>query len=113
MPNRQFCLTLDLRDDAKLIEEYERYHQDGNVWPEVLESIKSSGIDDMRIYRLETRLVMIIEANDSFSFEAKALADQQNAKVQEWEALMEKFQRVDEQNKEKEKWQLMTKIFQS
>ena len=113
MPNRQFCLTLDLRDDAKLIEEYERYHQDGNVWPEVLESIKSSGIDDMRIYRLETRLVMIIEANDSFSFEAKALSDQQNAKVQEWEALMEKFQRVDEQNKEKEKWQLMTKIFQS
>lgn len=38
--NRRFCLTLDLQDDPKLIEEYKRYHQ--KVWPEIVRSIKES-----------------------------------------------------------------------
>ena len=113
MTNRQFCLTLDLKDDAQLIEEYERYHQPGNVWPEVLKSIKSSGIEDMKIYRYETRLMMIMQVNDSFSFEAKALADEQNSKVLEWEALMEKFQHIGSEQQEQGKWQLMSLIFES
>ena len=39
---RRFCLTLDLKDDPELIAEYKRYHE--HVWPEIAESIKSSGI---------------------------------------------------------------------
>ena len=111
MSTRKFCLTLELRDDDELIALYERYHQPGNVWPEILESIRSSGIEDMRIYRAGTRLVMVLEANESFSFEAKALADKQNSKVQEWEALMERFQKVDPDKKDDGKWQVMAPIF--
>jgi len=33
-------------------------------------------------------MLMILEVNDYFSFEAKARADQKNPKVQEWEELM-------------------------
>ena len=40
--HRRFCLTLDLKDDPKLIAEYKRYHE--QVWPEIVQSIKDSGI---------------------------------------------------------------------
>ena len=35
------CMTLDLKDDPKLIAEYRAYHE--RVWPEVLRSLKAGG----------------------------------------------------------------------
>lgn len=106
---RRFCLTLDLKDDPKLIEEYKRYHQ--RVWPEIIESMEGSGIRDMEIYLLGTRLFMIIEADERFSFEAKGEADRHNPKVQEWEKLMWKFQQPLPQAKPGEKWVPMERVF--
>jgi L-rhamnose mutarotase len=107
--NQRFCLALDLKDDANLIAEYERFHE--SVWPEIVESIKSSGIEDMEIYRLGTRMFMIMEVNESFSPAAKANADQVNPKVAEWEALMWKFQQALPGAKPGEKWLPMKRIF--
>src|SRR6266540_6475932 len=87
---KQYCLTLDLKDDPRLIREYEEHHK--NVWPEIIASIKGAGIQQMEIYRHETRLFMIMEVNDDFSFEKKREADANNLKVQEWEELMWKYQ---------------------
>ena len=106
---RQYCLTLDLKNDPALIAEYRKYHE--KIWPEITESIKNSGIVDMQIYLLGTRMFMIMEVNESFSFERKAKADQQNSKVQEWEQLMWKFQQALPQSKPGEKWLLMERIF--
>jgi len=107
--NRRFCLALDLKDDPTLIADYERYHE--HVWPEIIESIKTSGIEDMEIYRVGTRMFMIMEVNEKFSFETKAKSDQSNPKVAEWEALMWKFQQSLPQAKPGEKWLPMTRIF--
>ncbi len=107
--NRRYCLTLDLKDDPSLIAEYKRYHE--KVWPEILQSIKTSGIEDMEIYILGTRMFMIMEVSEGFSFAAKAQADQQNPKVQEWENLMWKFQQALPQAKPGEKWLRMERIF--
>ncbi|MGC4021283.1 MAG: L-rhamnose mutarotase [Cyclobacteriaceae bacterium] len=106
---KRFCLALDLKDDSELIAKYEVYHR--TVWPEVLKSIKESGIQEMEIYRTGNRLMMIIEANDSFSFEKKSNADAANLKVQEWEKLMWSFQQALPHAKPGEKWVLMEKIF--
>lgn len=106
---KKFCLALDLIDDPELIAEYEKYHQ--NVWPEVKQSILDSGIINMEIYRIQNRLLMIVEADENFSFEAKNEADKNNLKVQEWEELMWKFQQHLPNSKPGEKWQLMDKIF--
>ncbi len=106
----RYCLTLDLKNDPALIEAYEAYHE--KVWPEVLESIRDSGIDDLQIYRWQNRLFMIMETDEYFSFEAKAAADAANPKVQEWEALMWKYQEALPGTKPGEKWQLMEKIFE-
>ena len=105
----RYCLTLDLKDDPGLIARYKRYHE--QVWPEILKSIKDSGIEDMEIYLLGTRMLMIMEVNEKFSFEAKAKADRENPKVQEWEELMWKFQKSLPQAQPGEKWLLMERIF--
>lgn len=106
---KRYCLTLDLHDDPELIRQYKSYHQ--HVWPEIKESIRSSGILEMELYLLGSRLFMIMEVGDSFSFEAKAAADAANPKVQEWEQLMWRFQSPLPQAKPGEKWLLMEKIF--
>lgn len=107
--SRRYCLALDLKDDPQLIADYERYHRE--VWPEITESIRASGIEDLEIYRVGTRLFMIMEVNAGFSFDAKAEADRNNPKVQEWEKLMWKFQSPLPQARPGEKWLLMKRIF--
>jgi L-rhamnose mutarotase len=106
---RRYCLTLDLKDDPQLIADYKKYHE--KIWPEITASIKASGIEDMEIHLLGTRLFMIMEVNDDFSFERKVAADHDNPKVQEWEQLMWKFQQPLPQAKAGEKWLLMERIF--
>jgi L-rhamnose mutarotase len=106
---KRYCLALDLKDDSKLIAEYEAYHR--NVWPEIKKSILDSGITNMEIYRFGNRLFMIMEADDSFSFDRKSAMDSSNTKVQEWEQLMWKFQQPLPGSKPGEKWVLMENIF--
>lgn len=106
---RRYCLTLDLKDDPKLIAEYRKYHE--KIWPEITQSIKDSGVEDMEIYLLGRRLFMVMEVNESFSFEAKAAIDRAHPKVQEWEKLMWKFQQALPQAKPGEKWVRMERIF--
>jgi L-rhamnose mutarotase len=110
MMKKRYCLTLNLKNQAELIRQYEEYHK--AVWPEVLHSIKDSGIENMEIYRFGTRLFMIMEVNEQFSFEKKTAADKNNRKVQEWEKLMWTFQEALPEAAKGEKWVLMNKIFE-
>ena len=106
---KRFCLALDLKNDAQAIAQYEAYHK--AVWPEITDSIKSSGIEKMQIYRVQNRLIMLIEASDDFSFEQKAALDAQNPKVQQWEALMDQFQQRIPGTPQGAKWALAEPIF--
>ncbi|MBL7856234.1 MAG: L-rhamnose mutarotase [Cyclobacteriaceae bacterium] len=108
---RRFCLALDLKDDPKLIAEYEAYHH--QVWPDVLRSIHDSGISRMEIYRAGNRLFMIIEVSDDFSFERKSQADAINPAVQQWERLMWEYQQALPFAKPGEKWVVLEKIFET
>lgn len=105
---KRYCLALDLKDDPSSIALYEEYHQ--SVWPEIVESIKSSGIIHLEIYRVSNRLFMLLDTKDEFSFEEKALMDAQNEMVQQWEKLMWEFQQALPFAKSGEKWVLMQKI---
>ncbi|MBI1782946.1 MAG: L-rhamnose mutarotase [Sphingobacteriales bacterium] len=107
---KKYCLALDLKDDPQLMAEYKAYHQ--QVWPEIISSIKDSGITLLDIYNVGNRMFMIIEANDDFSFEKKSAMDTANPKVREWEQLMWKFQQALPWTKPGEKWMLMEKIFE-
>lgn len=107
---QKFCLALDLKEDVQLISEYKVYHK--NVWPEIVASIRQSGIKVLDIYCTGNRLFMTIEADDDFSFDKKAMMDKDNKKVQEWETLMWQFQKALPWAKPGQKWVLMDKIFE-
>ena len=109
MNTKRYCLFCNLKDDPILIEEYKEHHK--NVWPEILKSIKESGIEKINIYNLGNRLFMVIEVNKSFSFDKKATLDANNPKVQEWEELMWKYQQALPMAKKGEKWLLLEEIF--
>ena len=105
----RYCLALDLKDDVKLIAEYEELHK--KIWPEIHEAIIDSGIVSLEIYRIGIRLFMIMETSDDFSFEEKGRADAENPKVQEWENFVWKYQQALPMAKAGEKWLRMSKIF--
>lgn len=106
----RYCLALDLKDDPVLIAEYERYHE--AVWPEVLQSLRDAGITDMEIYRVENRLVLIMDTADDFSLDRKAEMDAANPKVQVWETLMWRYQAALPSAQPGQKWVLMKKVFE-
>jgi L-rhamnose mutarotase len=107
---KRYCLAVDLVDDPAKIREYEDLHR--AVWPEILDSIKLSGILDMQIYRTGNRLCMVMETEDDFNFERKALSDRDNPDVQRWEEFMWDFQQPLSWAEPGQKWVLMEQIFQ-
>jgi len=108
---KKYCLAVDLIDNPDLINEYEHWHKPENRRPEIMKSITNSGIINMEIYRIGNRLFMLMETDDTFSFEQKATMDAANDKVQDWEQFVWKFQQPLPWAKPGEKWVLMNKIF--
>lgn len=107
---KRYALALDLKDDPAIIAGYEEQHK--AVWPAIKESILSTGIVSMQLFRVANRLFMLIEAEDWFTFEAKAAADAANETVQEWEALMATYQQAISGVESDGKWVLMKEIFE-
>ncbi len=105
----RYCLTLDLQDDPEKIAEYKRHHE--KIWPEVKASLFDSGVTDMEIYLIGTRMFMIMDVAEGFSFERKAAMDSANPKVLEWEALMGNFQAVPAGADSVRRWAVMEKVF--
>ena len=106
---KRYCLTLDLKEDPQLIAEYRRYHK--RIWPEITKSIHDTGILEMEIYLLGTRMFLVMEVDETFSFEKKSKSDAANPKVREWEELMWRFQKPLATAKPGEKWLRMERIF--
>lgn len=106
---KRYCLALDLKNDPKLIAEYEDHHK--MVSAEILASIKDSGVERMELFRAGNRMFMIMEVTDTFSFEEKDRMDKSNPAVQKWETLMWNYQKALPFARPGEKWVLMKKFF--
>jgi L-rhamnose mutarotase len=105
--NRRVFAT-DLKDDPQIIAEYVAHHR--AVWPEVLQSLRAAGIEDMEIHILGRRLVMIVatsgDVRDAF---ARHVAS--HPRVAKWEALMKAMQEPPPGSQNGEWWAEMTPIF--
>ena len=99
--------------DPSLVAEYAEYHQPGNVPQPIIDSIRESGVLNMRIYHFADRLIMIMDVADDFSFEAKSNSEAGNADVDAWETLMNKYQREisDPSGRQTGKWKRADQIF--
>jgi L-rhamnose mutarotase len=110
-PMQQLAFAVDLKDDPALIAEHEAWHRADRIWPAIVESLQSSGITELRIFRTGTRLFLLIEAPDTFSLQAKARADATSVEVQAWERLMWQFQQALPWAQKDQKWVPMQPIF--
>jgi L-rhamnose mutarotase len=109
--SQRHVLTLDLKDDPGLIERYRAWHRPGGPPPAVMESLRATGIVELEIFLSGNRLVMILLAINSFSFEALARLNDANADMQAWETLMWTFQKAIPWAEPGQKWVAMDRIF--
>ena len=106
----RYALALDLVDDAQRIAEYEKAHT--AIWPEVQAHLHGQGVVGMEIYRLGTRLFMLMEVDPAiYSAQKMAQAALDNPAVVRWEALMWTYQAPTPWTTAGEKWMVMDKIF--
>ena len=106
----RYALALDLVDDAQRIAEYEKAHE--KIWPEVRDHLRAQGVRDMEIYRLGTRLFMVMEVDPQvYSAESMATASLANPLIVKWEALMGSYQVPTPWTPAGEKWVAMERIF--
>jgi L-rhamnose mutarotase len=101
---------LDLKDDPALIARYEAHHR--AVWPEVTRHLAASGVTAMEIYRLGTRLCMVMETDDAvFDAERMARAQREDPRLAEWERTMWTFQAPTAWTPPGAKWVAAQRIF--
>jgi L-rhamnose mutarotase len=101
--------ALDLKDDAALIAEYERWHRAERIWPEVVVGLSAAGVTELEIFRCGNRLVMVMDAPRSL-----AAADQAApaiGRAAQWEELMWRFQQSLPFAEPGQKWVPMQRIF--
>lgn len=108
---KRYCQTLELRNDAALIEKYIEVHS--HVWPEIIEGQHAVGILQMQIYARGNVLFMIVDTVDDFDWERDMARLATLPRQAEWEAYVSHFQGCDPTATSSEKWQMMGKIFDS
>jgi L-rhamnose mutarotase len=108
---KRFCKTLQLIDDAALIEEYKKFHAAGNGWPEIKAGLKEIGVIDMDIYLDGTTLFMIMDTEENFDHDTAMEKLATLPRQAEWEATVSKYQKTSVSASAKEKWRLIDRIF--
>ena len=107
----RYALALDLVDDEAKIAAYEKVHE--SIWPEVREHLLAQGVLAMEIYRLGTRMFMVMEVNPAvYSEERMAQASLKNEAIVRWETLMWTFQAPTPWTPAGQKWVRMQRVFQ-
>ena len=104
-----FASELNLKDDPELIALYKEHHR--NVWPEVLEGIRDSGITRMKIFLKGRHMFMYCETHDDFSPRNSSKNPIQVRKNDEWQELMHKFQEQLPGSPRGEWWGPMEEVF--
>jgi L-rhamnose mutarotase len=103
-------LTLNLKDEPGIVETYTRHHT--RVWPEVRSSLIEAGVEQMDIYLLGRRLVMVVEMRNGVDYKiAFAAHASSTEKVAEWERLMQSLQEPVAEARAGEWWAGMEQVF--
>jgi len=91
---KRICLSLDLKNDPELIQQYTEYHKPENNWPEINDGIKRSGVEVMDIYLVDNRMFMICEVDMNTDFDECWKKMGTFPRQDEWGTLMARFQQA-------------------
>lgn len=106
----RYVFTVNLKNEPGSVETYSRHHRE--VWPEVQASLRHVGVDQMDIYLLGRRLVMVVEMRDGLDYrDAFKTHAASTPRVAEWERLMQSLQEPAAEARAGEWWAVMEPIF--
>jgi L-rhamnose mutarotase len=103
-------LTVNLKNRPSIIDSYRQHHE--RVWPEVLQSLRAAGIENMNIYLLGRQLVMLVDVREGLTL-AGVFAEHRasSPRVAEWERLMQSLQEPSPLASASEWWTAMEPVF--
>jgi L-rhamnose mutarotase len=103
-------LLVHLRDDPAAVAMYREHHQ--RVWPEVVESLRLAGVEQMEIHLLGRTAVMIVEVADGLDVQRVFASHRASSgRVAEWEELMRSLQEPSPDAGAGEWWARMEPLF--
>jgi len=106
----RYVFTVNLKDEPGIVERYKAQHRE--VWPEVQSSLKRVGVEQMDIYLLGRRLVMVVEMRDGLDYRTAFTSHAaSNPRVAEWERLMKSLQEPSAEARAGEWWAAMEPVF--
>jgi L-rhamnose mutarotase len=106
----RYVFTVNLRDEPHVVDAYLRHHRE--VWPEVQASLRTAGVEQMDIYLLGRRLVMIVELRQGLDYRTAFLSHASSSpRVAEWERLMKSLQEPAAEGRAGEWWAAMEPVF--
>mmetsp|Transcript_38533 Transcript_38533/g.151936 ORF Transcript_38533/g.151936 Transcript_38533/m.151936 type:complete len:112 (-) Transcript_38533:961-1296(-) len=103
----RIAMTLDIQEGK--LEEYHQHHI--NSWTEVENALRSVGMRNLSLYSWESRLFYYAEYVGSIPFEEAMEQYAKMPRVQEWEALMHKYQKQLPGSTGDVWWQPMKEIY--
>jgi L-rhamnose mutarotase len=107
---KTYAQTLCLQDDPAKIRKYVEYHQ--QVWTEVLDGLRSAGIQQMRIFLIGRRMFMYIQTSDDFEPDRDyPKARIANARAREWNEVMGTLQERAPEARPDQWWAPMDMVF--
>lgn len=87
---KRYGMTVMLKDDPKVIEQYEQLHAD--PWPEVLQAGHDCGIERLFIYRYGRQLFMFFETTDDFDLNHISARFAADPKLRQWDEITRAMQ---------------------
>jgi len=103
-----FGRMINLRNDPEKVADYIRYHAE--VWPEVLEGLRTGGVTDMKIFLRGQRMFMYMTANDDYN-PGKPSDTEPHPRVLEWDKIMRTLQERSPEATDDEWWAEMEMVF--
>ncbi len=100
-------MTLEIKNDPELLQEYIEIHRPGNIWKQVLKNMDTMGILDMEIYLLGYRAFLIMDTRPDFDLDRQGERWGHLPREEEWQRFVAKFQKTDPNSQAAEKWKPM------
>ena len=105
-------LTANLVSDEKLQKEYVDYHTTQfEKWPEIAKGFCNADFQQLQVFKFEKQLILVISIPKGESLDKlNPKTTQNNPRVDEWNALMKKYQTGIEGAKPDETWIFLNKV---
>ena len=111
MKYEEYVFAVQLVEDSAMIKEYLDYHQ--NIWPEVEAGFKKAGYKEIRLYRFESFVTMILKVPAGSDLDQMGqMSNDSHPKAAQWNKLMDGFQKGLPGTREGQSWVAMEKYYE-